>query len=186
MLTSTINLNVATVSSCVRDWVHQMIKVAIPSPRNAPSVSLARWIQRPGHAGPCRWNPRSAHRAALCGSLADAIRHTDAQHPSPGTGKIQQRFTECRKSIPDHRERLAFAERSESAPKTIFNRLAVVSATPSINPMTAVPTPRMFARKNGIILVNISEETSFSSDVRDITHTLRGKRRSEFSFSYHL
>src|SRR5829696_8163806 len=72
---------------------------------------------------------------------------------------------------------------SESAPKTIFNRLAVVSAIPSIKPMTAVRTPRIFARKNGIVLRSISDEVSLRRDVADITHTLRGKRFRFFCMS---
>src|ERR671924_1342558 len=76
--------------------------------------------------------------------------------------------------------------RSDMAPKKIFNRLVVVSATPSINPITAVRTPRMLARKKGMRFNNISEEMSLSSDVADITHTLRGNLRQPFVISPHL
>src|SRR5512133_121047 len=71
---------------------------------------------------------------------------------------------------------------SDNMPDAIFVRLAVVSATPSISPMTAVRTPSTLARKNGIRLTSISEETSVSNDVIVTTHTLRGKRLRAFSF----
>ena len=90
--------------------------------------------------------------------------------------KYRNGFVNAERAYPTTANGLRLPKRSESAPKRIFNKLAVVSAMPSIKPMTAVRTPRMLARKNGMRFSSISEEMSLSSDVADITQTLRGKR----------
>ena len=53
----------------------------------------------------------------------------------------------------------------------------MVSAIPSINPMTAVPTPSMLARKSGMRLKIISDEMSVRKDVTVTTQMLRGRLR---------
>src|SRR5688572_11708119 len=157
------------------------MKAAMPSPRNAPSVSEARC--RPKASPRCLSSTESAINASRGAVRTPLPIRSATRTPSTqphALAKYKSGLASAESAYPITANGLRFPKRSDVAPKKILSKLAVVSATPSINPITAVRTPRIFARKNGIRFNNISEEMSLRSDVADITHTLRGKPRQPF------